>query len=116
MCEKNKTGWSLPKEINVINSSEDDFDPIFLSDNKTILFTRKYNENEVYLFISYLSKDGYTNPEKLSNEINISDTWNFGSSLDPIDHSYFYYSTHNEKNSCGKLDIYKVKYSLLNTK
>ncbi len=115
ICEKVKDGWSEPKEITEINSDEDDFDPAFLNDCKTILFTKKYSEDEAYLFISYLSKDRYTKPEKLGKDINISNTWNFGSSLDPINHSYFYYSTHKEENSKGRLDIYKVKYVLSGT-
>ncbi len=112
ICEKAKDGWSEPKEISEINSDEDDFDPTFLNDSKTILFTKKNNEDEAYLYISYLSEGKYTKPEKLGKDINISNTWNFGSSLDPQDHSYFYYSTHKEEDSMGRLDIYKVKYRL----
>ena len=116
VCEKVNDGWSRPKELTSINSNEDDFDPVFLSDCKTILFTRRFNEDEAYLFISFLSKEGYKKPERISNEINISGTWNFGSSLDPIDNSHFYYSTRNRYNSMGRLDIFRVKYDLLNVK
>lgn len=112
ICDKTNEGWSLPKAIAEINSPQDDFDPIFLNDCKTIIFTKKYSEDEAYLFVSYLSKDRYTEPEKLSDLLNIQGTWNFGSSLDPIDHTYFYYSTHREMDSQGRLDIYKMKYIL----
>lgn len=112
VCERAADGWSEPKNITVINSPEDDFDPIFLSDNETIIFTKRYNDDEAYLFISYLTEDGYTKPTRLGDNINMPDTWNFGSSLDPIDHSYFYYSSHIEDDTKGRLDIYKVKYKL----
>lgn len=114
VCQKTKEGWGLPKPVSEINSPDDDFDPIFLDDCKTILFTKKFNEDEAYLFVSYFSNGSYSKPERLDDNINISGTWNFGSSLDPIDHSYFYYSTHRENDSQGRLDIYRVKYSLLN--
>ncbi|MEW6196670.1 MAG: hypothetical protein AB1521_16100 [Bacteroidota bacterium] len=112
ICNKTSDGWSFPQVIESINSDEDDFDPILLSDCNTIIFTRKYNEDEAYMFVSFLSGEGYSEPERISDQINIPGTWNFGSSLDPLDHSYFYYSTHNEKNSRGRVDIYRVKYTL----
>lgn len=112
ICEKAKGDWGKPKAVSEINSPEDDFDPVFLSDCKTIIFSQKLNEDEVYLYVSYLTEAGYSKPERLKDNINISGTWNFGSSLDSADHSYFYYSTHREDNTKGKLDIYKVKYTL----
>ena len=112
ICKKTHKKWGPPTAITNINSPQDDFDPIFLSDCSTIVFTKKYNEDEAYMFVSYLSKDGYSKPEKLDNKINISGTWNFGSSPDPVDHSCFYYSTHREEDSQGRLDIFKVKYIL----
>jgi Tol biopolymer transport system component len=105
--------WSNPMNIESINSSEGDFDPVILHDNKTIVFTRKINEDEAFLYISYLKDDGYSIPVRLYNNINIAGTWNFGCSIDPKDKLFLYYSTHVKDNSKGRMDIYRIKYSLL---
>lgn len=115
-CEKTSDGWSIPSSVSAINHEDDDFDPVILHDNKTILFTRRLNENEAYLYISSLSAEGYSIPKKLNNKINIKDTWNFGSCINAADKYSVYYSTHIKNNSQGRLDIYKIKYDLMQTK
>jgi len=112
VSERTLEGWSLPMAIDNINSEADDFDPVFLHDSKTILFTRKQSEDVALLYISYLSKNGYSTPVLINSKMNIPDTWNFGSSIDFSDESYLYYSTYIEENSRGRLDIYRIKYSL----
>jgi len=62
ICSLTPTGWSSPKNIDAINSSEDDFDPVFLHDSETIIFTCKVNEDEALLYISFLGKVGYSSP------------------------------------------------------
>ena len=110
VCDRTATGWSQPKNIEAINSPEDDFDPVFLHDCSTIVFTRKKSDDEAFLYVSFLQKDGYSIPQKLDSTINISGTWNFGSSIDPTDSSHLYYSTHNPSNTQGRMDIYRIKY------
>ena len=112
ICERTSEGWSAPRNIDNINSVEDDFDPVLLHDGKTIIFTRKLSEDEAYLYISFLLKDGYSTPVQISNKMNIPGTWNFGSAIDPLDNSYIYYSTHINDNTKGRLDIYRIKYNL----
>ena len=113
VCNKVENAWSNPELINEINSPEDDFDPIFLSDGKSILFTRKMNEDEAYLYISRYSDAGYSVPERLDSTINNKNTWNFGSSVNHNEKSAFYYSSYCEDNTMGRLDIYKVNYNLI---
>lgn len=113
ISERTLEGWSSPKNIDNINSVEDDFDPVLLHDGKTIIFTKKFSEDEAYLFVSFLLKDGYSSPVQISNKMNISSTWNFGSVIDPLDNLYIYYSTHIIDNTQGRLDIYRIKYRLL---
>lgn len=112
ICERTTDGWGVPKNIETINYEGDDFDPVLLHDCKTILFTRKVNEDEAYLYLSYLTKNGYTIPEKISDKINATGTWNFGSSISTTDPSYIYYSSHIKDNSKGRLDIYRIKYKI----
>ena len=113
LAEMMNKGWNKPENIENINFSGDDFDPVMLNNGVAILFTRKLSDDEAYLYISYFTKDGYSTPVLLGEEINIKWTWNFGSSFDPSDSSYIYYSTRNEKISKGRMDIYRIKYRLI---
>jgi len=108
-----KDGWSNPVNIEAINSPEDDFDPLLLNNGGAIIFTRKHSEDEALLYISFLKGDKYTTPVPVSDIMNVKGTWNLGSSLDPLDNSNIYYSTYNEKNGKGRMDIYKIKYALI---
>lgn len=112
VSERTSKGWGSPKNIEGINSTEDDFDPVFLHDCTTIIFTRKKSEDEAYLYVSFLQKKGYTIPILVDTTMNIAGTWNFGSSIDPNDSSSIYYSTHIQDNSKGRLDIYKIPYAV----
>ena len=112
ICEKTHEGWGVPENIDVINSADDDFDPVLLHDNKTILFTQRFNDDEAYLYITFLTKDGYTIPKKVSALMNVAGVWNFGSCINPSEDSYIYYSTRINNNSKGRLDIYRIKYNI----
>ena len=112
ICEKKANGWSNPKNLDILNSAEDDFDPLLLHDNKTIIFTRKFSDDEACLFISYLNENGYSEAVRLNETINIQGTWNFGSCLNNSEKNYLYYSTHIKDNNIGRLDIYRIGYNL----
>jgi Tol biopolymer transport system component len=112
ICKKVNGEWNEPKSMDAINSIADDFDPVFLSDCTTIIFTRKLNDDEAYLYVTYLTDEGYSKPEKLDEQLNIPGTWNFGSSLSSVWPDILYYSTHAETGGQGRLDIYKVRYFL----
>jgi hypothetical protein len=112
ISEKTYDGWGKPVNPDILNSETDDFDPVLLHDCKTIVFTREINENEAFLFISFLLKDSYSVPVQISSKMNIPGTWNFGSSIDPSDSSFIYYSTHINDNSIGRMDIYRIKYCI----
>lgn len=112
ICNREENGWGRAENAGNINSNEDDFDPVFLNDNETIVFTRKINEVEALLFISYKKKGVYTEPVRLDSTINVSDCWNLGSSVNPAETSFLYYSTQFANNTKGRLDIYRVKYEL----
>ena len=106
-------GWSEPENLAVLNSPENDFDPTFLHDGKTILFSRKTTDkDEVLLYISYFEDGAYSEPEKTSSTMSVNDTWNFATSIDPADSTYIYYTSHIEGNSVGLADIYRIKYHL----
>lgn len=112
VCAKNEEGWGIPENLKQINSIEDDFDPVFLHDNKTIIFTRKINEDEALLYVSYLKKEEYSAPVQLDTNMNVKQCWNLGSSINPAEPMYIYYSTRIPINTKGRLDIYRTVYFL----
>lgn len=112
LSEKVNKSWSDPVNVEAINSDKDDFDPVILHDNKTIIFSKEINDNEVLLFVSFLSDTGYTKPVQLGPEINNPGTWNFGSTIDNSDYRYLYYCSHNPANTKGRIDIYRIAYKI----
>jgi len=112
ISHRDSKGWGIPKNVETLNSVEDDFDPVILHDCSSIIFTRKISEEEAFLFISYQSDSGYSSPVLVDKVMNIPDTWNFGSSVNYFENEYIYYSTSIKNNSIGRLDIYRIKYSL----
>ncbi len=105
-------GWGPPQSLDILNSDNDEVYPIFLQDNKTIIFTRRIDQYEGFLYISFLQNDSYSFPSKMDETLNIPGKFNFGASINPADSSYIYYSTRIGPNSRGKSDIYKIKYKL----
>lgn len=112
LCEKEESGWSAPRNFEAINSPEDDFDPVILHDGISIIFTRKQSEEEAFLYFTTLGESGYTTPVKLSEQINMPGTWNFGSTINFAEENVLYYTTFMEAASQGKLDICRIKYSI----
>lgn len=112
MCDQTMDGWSIPKSLDILNSEKDDFDPVILHDNKTIIFTREESENEAFLHISYLSANGYSKPERINGMMNMPGTWNFGSCINIHESDYIYYSSRVKDKNIGRLDIYRIKYTL----
>ncbi len=105
--------WGPPQSIDMLNSDNDELYPIFLQDNKTIIFTRKVDQYDANLYISFVQNDSYSFPSKIEDTMNIPGKFNFGTSINPADSSYIYYSTKIGYNSKGKSDIYKIKYKLM---
>jgi|WetSurMetagenome_2_1015567.scaffolds.fasta_scaffold25576_3 hypothetical protein len=111
ICEREPGGWGSPRNAGLLNSPEDDFDPVFLHDCKTIIFTRKISEDEALLYVSFAGKGGYSAPVLISDTMNVHGAWNLGSSIDPSDSSYIYYSSRIDGNRKGRLDIYRIRYT-----
>ncbi|MBA4317371.1 MAG: hypothetical protein C0412_03125 [Flavobacterium sp.] len=101
------------KNLAELNSAEDDFDPSFLHDSKTIIFSRKTSDkDEVLLFVSFLADGRYTIPEMLGTNINAFESWNFGSAIDPSNKKLLYYTSHHPDNNKGRVDIYSIEYNI----
>jgi Tol biopolymer transport system component len=113
ICDIKDGKLGARKNLAELNFQEDDFDPTFLHDNKTIVFSRKtIDKDEVLLYVSFIVDGKYTKPELLGTNINALDSWNFGSSVDPSIKNLLYYTSHIPGNNKGRVDIYSIKYKL----
>lgn len=94
-----------------INSSLDDFDPVFLSDGKSIAFASERNgADQVDLFLSEWEDNKYSTPAVLDSTINSKDYWDFGCSVNPQEKNVLYFNSHKPDNGIGNVDVYKIKY------
>jgi len=96
-----------------INSPLDDFDPVFLSDGKTIVFaSERSGKDMVDLYVSYLVKGAYSEPESLGAAVNSAEYWDFGCSVNYAEPNVLYFNSYYPENKIGKVDVYKISYRL----
>lgn len=114
ISKKTKKGWSLPENLGIeINSAMDDFDPTFLHDGKTIVFTSERKGKDIVdLYVSFQVNGKYTAPEMLGNQVNSTDGYEIGSAINLSEPDYLYFTTQNPQKGIGRSDIYRIKYKI----
>lgn len=114
IAPKTKSGWGVPVRLEgEINSALDDFDPTFLDDGQTIVFSsERKGKDDVDLYVSYPVKGKYSAPEMLSNLVNSKEGFEIGSAVSLAEPGYLYFTTQNAQTGVGYSDIYRIKYSL----
>jgi len=89
----------------------DEFDATFLSDGRSVVFARSTDlENQpIALYFAALGPGGYTAPILLPASVNVAN----GATLGPSSSGdVLYFSGKRPEASAGKLDIYRVRYTL----
>lgn len=113
-AKKTAKGWSEAASLGKINSPLDDFDPVFLDNGKAIVFaSERQGADNVDLYITYLVKGAYTEPENLGTAVNSSENWVFGASTNPREKDVLYFNSRIEGKTLGQTDIYKIKYRIV---
>ncbi len=109
--------WSIPKHTgDVLNSTGEDFDPVWLDDGRTIVFASDRGGNDaVDLYVSYKTKNAYSEPQRCA-EISTADTWDFGCTVDYNHPGVLYFSSQRADRNLGRSDIYRVFYKLTPSK
>ncbi len=103
----------MPELLAGINFEDDDFDPVFLHDNKTIIFTRKTpDKDEALLYITKMENKKCSPPLLLGKDINTPDSWSFGSAINPAEPGVFYFTSYIPGNNVGRVDIYRIDYEM----
>lgn len=105
--------WVDPKNVEVLNSPEEDFDAAFLMDDRSIVYSRGEFDGKIELYLS-LFEDGNLQPGvRLDATVNASaaDAWTFGPSISPHDPGALYFTSSREEHR-GRADIYRIEYTL----
>ncbi len=97
----------LHKLSAAINSVDDEYFPKLTADNKTIIFTRKTNNQENFFESSYIDS-AWTEATKLVGYIN-SEAFNEGAHCISPDGKYLFFTGCNWPNGLGSCDIYVSK-------
>ncbi len=91
----------------MINTPNDEYFPKLTADNRTIIFTRKTNNQENF-YASNLSETGWSQAEMLVGTIN-SEDFNEGAHCISPDGKYIFFTGCNWPNGMGSCDIYVSK-------
>ncbi|MEO7734928.1 MAG: hypothetical protein ABIY55_28495 [Kofleriaceae bacterium] len=99
----------LPGQVNA--PATDEFDATFLSDGSSIVFARStdVDNDPIALYFAALGPDGYTAPTPLPASVNVAAGYTLGPSSAG---DALYFSGKRPEASAGKLDIYRVRYTL----
>jgi len=99
----------LPGVVNA--AATDEFDATFLSDGSSIVFARStdVDNDPIALYFAALGPAGYGEPTPLPASVNVA----AGATLGPSSAGdVLYFSGKRPEASAGKLDIYRVRYTL----
>lgn len=108
-----KGEWQEPKPLADVNGPDDDFDGAFLSDGRSLVFTRRAKEQDGADLYVALWRDGrYATPELLGPEANAPKSWNLGPATHPGEPGVLYFSSHRPDDTAGRLDIYRIGYRI----
>lgn len=108
------SGWTPVKNLEELNTPEEDFDATFLRDGVSVVFTSgKFEDDSVALYVAQF-RDGRFQPrERLSAVVNSpkQGAWTFGPSVSPHDPGALYFTSQLEQGR-GRADIYRIEYEM----
>ena len=108
-----EAGFGAPEALpGEVNTAEDEFDATYLTDGRTIVFTRSRNlrEDPVHLYHSTPSDGGYTRGVLLPPEVNTPDSGAYAPMLDWSRRHSLTFTTRRPADSPRGVDVYVVKY------
>jgi TolB protein len=105
--------WVDPKNLEMLNSAEEDFDAAFLIDGRSIVYSRGELDGKVELYLSLYGERRLQPGVRLDAAINATapDVWTFGPSISPHDPSALYFTSRRDEHR-GRADIYRIEYTL----
>jgi Tol biopolymer transport system component len=102
----------LPGAINT--GAADEFDATFLADGSSIVFARSTDveHDPIQLYFAARGRAGYDAGTLLPASVNVAGGYALGPSIDAADRFVLYFSGMRPEASAGKLDLYRVHYTL----
>ncbi|MFL6576792.1 MAG: TolB family protein [Povalibacter sp.] len=112
-ARKRNGQWMDVLGLAALNSADEDFDAAFLDDDQSIVFSRGDFEGTVALFVSKFRDDKWQQPVRLPTAINseVEGAWTFGPSIAVLEPGVLYFTSRHAENR-GRVDIYRIRYSL----
>ena len=92
----------------------DEFDATFLADGSSIVFARSTDveHDPIELYFAARGPTGYDAGTPLPASVNVAGGYTLGPSIDGRDRSMLYFSGKRPEATAGKLDVYRVHYTL----
>jgi TolB protein len=105
--------WGEPQNVDALNSAQEDFDAAFLEDGQSIILSRGDMDGKVDLFVSRHVGGKLEPAVRLGDAINPKEpeAWAFGPSISPHDPGALYFTSQRSEHR-GRADIYRVEYTL----
>ena len=102
----------LPGAVN--SPDTDEFDATFLADGSSIVFSRSTDveHDPIDLYVATRGPAGYSAGTRLPESVNVPAGYTLGPAIDGRDHGILYFTGKRPEASIGKLDIYRVRYTL----
>jgi Tol biopolymer transport system component len=106
-------GPAAPLSGAINTPDADEFDATFLSDGSSLVFTRSrdVDNDPIQLYFAARGASGYDAGTPLSDAVNVAGGYTLGPSIDAGQPGVLYFSGKRPA-SIGKLDVYRVRYTL----
>lgn len=105
--------WVDARNLDELNSTEEDFDATFLHDGHSVIVSRGDLEKSVVLYLARFRDGHWEAPVKLEEAVNSTepDAWTFGPSIAAKDPGALYVTSQRAEKR-GRADIYRIEYTL----
>jgi Tol biopolymer transport system component len=92
----------------------DEFDATFLPDGSSLVFSRSrdVDNDPIQLYFAARGPGGYDAGTALPDSVNVTGGYTFGPSIAARERGVLYFSSKRPEANRGKLDIYRVQYTL----
>lgn len=114
-AERQGEGFAAARAVpGTINTADDELDATFLSDGRSLVFSRSTNVDEAPIALVFASpRDGaYPEGAPLSTAVNVDGGYTLGPAISWAARDVLIFSGKRSEDSAGSLDLYEIHYRL----